>query len=105
MAIGDDLAGAAQLPTPEQTAQMHAQELMAAIHDNPRFDAAIAKLQADRSMKHEHVQGIANSFLGYSPSGPAARTRSGLIREITDRQMVEQRQRARGQQIDKMKAW
>jgi hypothetical protein len=84
------------------TAEQHANELKEAIHDNPRFDAAVARLKADRGVTPEHTKQIANSFLGYTPS---VRSKSGLIGEIAQRQRIEQRQLARAREIDKLKSW
>lgn len=74
-------------------------ELKRAAGDNAAFDSLISALKADKSITQPQMREIAQQFIGweFAPSRP----RSQALQHIIDRQMVDARQNARMQNIDK----
>lgn len=79
-------------------------DLKQAATDNAAFDAVVARIEQDKSINKAGMRAIAQDFLGHDIK--ASKGRSDAIKEIRDRQMLNQRQEARGREIDKHnKSW
>ena len=79
-------------------------ELNKAMHDNARFDAVVARLAADQSVKIVALREIVGLFIGFVP-GRGHRLRD-LIQTITEHRTLDARQRARAANLDgHNKAW
>ena len=71
----------------------YVKELNSAMHDNDRFNAVVAPLTADQSVKIFALREIVGLFLGFMPGN--AHRRRALIQAITEHQTLDARQRAR----------
>ena len=65
-------------------------ELTSAMHDNDRFNAVVARLAADQSVKIFALREIVGLFVGFVP-GEARRTRRrrALIQAITEHRTLD----------------
>ena len=84
-------------------------ELTSAMHDNDRFNAVVARLAADQSVKIFALREIVGLFVGFVPDeARRTRRRRALIQAITEHQhrTLDARQRARAANLDAHnKAW
>lgn len=71
--------------------------------DNEAFDAYLGNLKADRSIGQADIREIAIAFLGWEMA--KSKPRNKLIQMIADKQMLDQRQEARGAGIDNQHSW
>jgi hypothetical protein len=79
-------------------------ELNKAMHDNARFDAVVARLAADQSVKIAALREIVGLFIGFVPG--REHRRRDLIQTITEHRTLDARQRARAANLDAHnKAW
>jgi hypothetical protein len=82
----------------------YANELKRVEDDNTAFDALIAKLRADRTVRQRDMRDIAVAYLGWEMAKSRPRTKA--LQQIIDWQALGARQKARMGQIDKhMQAW
>ena len=76
-------------------------ELTSAMHDNDRFNAVVARLAADQSVKIFALREIVGLFVGFVPDeARRTRRRRALIQAITEHQTLDARQRARAANLD-----
>jgi hypothetical protein len=70
------------------------------MHDNVRFDAVVARLAADQSVKIVALREIVGLFVGFVPG--RGHRRRDLIQAITEHQhqTLDARQRARAANLD-----
>jgi hypothetical protein len=76
------------------------------MHDNARFNAVVARLAADQSVKFFALREIVGLFVGFVPG--RAHRRRNLIQAIMEHQhqTLDARQRARAANLDAHnKAW
>ena len=79
-------------------------ELNKAMHDNARFDAVVARLAADQSVKIAALREIVGLFVGFVPG--RGHRRRDLIQAIREHQTLDARQRGRAANLDaRNKAW
>jgi hypothetical protein len=72
--------------------------------DNNAFDRLISSLRGDSRVHAGEMREIAKAYLGYEPG--KSKSKSAVLQQIVDRQMLEARQTARGAVIDKWnKSW
>lgn len=78
--------------------------LKALYGNNDKFDALVAALAADKTVKTADMRAIAKAILGYEIK--KSKGRAAAIQAIVDDQMLDARQTARGAVIDRsMNAW
>ena len=78
-------------------------ELNKAMHDNARFDAVVARLAADQSIKMASLREIVGLFIGFVPVRgyrDLFHRRRDLIQTITEHRTLDARQRARAVNLD-----
>lgn len=71
--------------------------------DNAGFDAVIARVRSDSSIKQAEMHQIAVAYLGYDLA--KSTPKGNLLKKITNKQMVTIRQHHRSENLGSFKPW